>query len=216
MTAGSSTSVLALRSIENAVAGMTRNDNDVEAQEAGCDTLARLVDDADDKAKVRAAIANHGGVAAIVAALTKHCNDFRMPEAGCGALAKIAEGNSHEAREVLAEKGGVDAVIRAMSLYPGEMKVQLAGCSILASVADKSSERREIVASKGGAQAVMLAMVNHEDVRPVGLRLLLVLDRPEIDSARDAIRKEKGADRVDKALDEIRQELATAGGARMR
>merc|ERR1712080_692840 len=107
----------------------------------------RLVEEADDPAKVRILIARLGAVTAIVDALRRHSTDFRMPEAGCAALAKLAEGSPPQICEALLERGGIDAVLKAMLLYPAELKVQQAGTSVLVSLAAPSSDQQEIVSS---------------------------------------------------------------------
>merc|ERR1719401_867886 len=170
---------------------MTQSEHDAEAQEVGCETIARLIEDSAEPEKVRPVVARLGGITAIVQALGRHSNDFRIPEAGCAVLAKLVEDGQSKICDQLVDGGGVDAVLKAMLLYPGELKVQEAGSAILASVAEDSVERREVVATKGGVHAVMLAMIHHEEVRPVGAKFLALLDKKELDSAGESLRKEK-------------------------
>lgn len=207
---------LSLRAIEAAVSGMTRDENDIEAQEVGCESLVGIIEESDEPEKVKLAIARLGGIKAVVDALRRHSNDFRMPEAGCHVLAKLAEGSQTQICESLLERGGVEAVLKSMMLYPGESKVQQAGAEVLASVAEGSRERQELVASMGGVHAVMLAMIHYEEVRPTGLRFLILLDKKELDDAGAALCKEKGSERMEKALSEIEQEVLNAGGSRAR
>lgn len=208
----SSQGVLVRGGIKDAVKTMQEGERDAEVQEQACHQLVSLLKGSDEPRKVKAAIVQEGGIAAITLGMNQHMHEFQMPEAGCRALAKLCE-DSPEVKEELAEKGGIDIVLRVMLRYPGEYEVQEAGTSILASMTERAnSDRKDVLATKGAAQVVMSAILNHDRLKPSGTKVLAAMDPHEVKVARETLCKEKGADRVEKPLQEIQNEVSQLNG----
>merc|ERR1712100_86848 len=100
-----------------------------------------------------------------------------------------------------------------MSTYPGEVKVQEASCNILASLAT-TGERREVIAGKGGVEAVLMAVINHGEMKPAGMKLLRTFDKSELAAARDVLTKAKDGGRVASFLNDIEEEVRRVGDGR--
>mmetsp|Transcript_113273 Transcript_113273/g.196441 ORF Transcript_113273/g.196441 Transcript_113273/m.196441 type:complete len:229 (+) Transcript_113273:152-838(+) len=199
--------------IKAAVKTMQEGERDAEVQEQACHQLVSLLKDSADPRKVKAAIVQEGGIEAITSGMNRHMNEFQMPEAGCRALSKLSE-DSPEVKEELTEKGGIDIVLRVMLRYPGEYEVQESGTNILANIADKATaDRRDVIATKGAAQVVMSAMLNHERLKSLGTKVLAAMDPHEVRVARETLCKEKGADRVEKPLQDIQNEVSQLNGS---
>jgi hypothetical protein len=112
------------------VALMRAGAGDVEVQRAGCSALWIL---AAGNAGNRVAIAEAGGVQAVVGAMKLHQGIAAVQEMGCGALMNLALNAGN--RMAIGEAGGVQVVIDAMKIHEGIAEIQRWGCRALMNLA---------------------------------------------------------------------------------
>ena len=149
----------------DSTAGTVRS---TELHEAGCSALARLAFDDKDNQK---AIADAGGIEAVVDAMRENKGHAGMQVAGCRALVNLASDN-RDNQKTIVDAGGIEAVGDAMRENKGHAGMQLARCKALlarlVNLASDDKNDRKAVADAGKcfieALQPMKDFPNHESL----------------------------------------------------
>ena len=122
----------------------------------------------------RQAIAEQGGIGAVVLAMRSQRRVAPVQEQGCRALAMLAF--SDDNRQAIVAKHGIEVVVAALSRHRASADVTQYACAALVNLSN-SAAHRAAVAAKDGIAAVVGAIVAQQanaDVQRWGLRFVCV------------------------------------------
>jgi len=149
-------SLEARKSIGSLVLGMSNFATADTIQQECCGALRNLA--AKDPGN-QVAIADHGGITAVLQALGRHQRHARVQESGCGALCNLAVNADNQV--AIADQGGITAVLQALGRHQCHAGVQMQGCGALRNLA-VNADNQKVIADLGGIEAVLGAMGRHE------------------------------------------------------
>jgi hypothetical protein len=158
---------------------MERLSEDKDVQVSACLALEKLALDAENET----AIADVGGVEAILAAMMTHYTDVAVHEAAWGALWNLSCRNADSVMTV-DTAGGMEAIIAAMQHHVDSPAIQRNACGTLANLCVSNDARRTALAKSGGFVAVAAALQRHWDDQDVKNEASYALTALLEDSAR--------------------------------
>jgi hypothetical protein len=135
---------------------MERLTDHTDIQVSACRALEKLALDADNET----AIADVGGVEAILAAMMANFVNESVHEAAWGALWNLSCRNADSVMTV-DTAGGMEAIIAAMQHHVGNPAIQRNACGTLANMCISNDARRAALAKAGGFVAIATALQRH-------------------------------------------------------
>jgi hypothetical protein len=135
---------------------MERFTDHADIQVAACCALEKLALDVDNET----AIADVGGVEAILAAMMANFTNASVHEATWGALMNLSCRNADSVMTV-DTAGGMEAIIAAMQHHVDNPLIQRNACGTLANLCVSNDMRRAALAKAGGFVAISAALQRH-------------------------------------------------------
>jgi hypothetical protein len=138
------------------VQSMERFTDNVDIQVSACRALEKLALDGENET----AIADVGGVEAILAAMMANFTNASVHEAAWGALMNLSCQNADSVMTV-DTTGGMDAIIAAMQHHVDNPTIQRNACGTLANLCISNDTRRAALVKAGGFVAIAAALQRH-------------------------------------------------------
>jgi hypothetical protein len=138
------------------VQSMERFTDNADIQVSACRALEKLALDGENET----AIADVGGVEAILAAMMANFMNEAVHEAAWGALMNLSCRNADSVMTV-DTAGGMEAIIAAMQQHVDNPAIQRHACGTLANLCISNDTRRAALAKAGGFVAISAALQRH-------------------------------------------------------
>lgn len=138
------------------VQNMERLTDHADIQVSACRALEKLALDGENET----AIADVGGVEAILAAMMANFKNESLHEAAWGALMNLSCRNADSVMTV-DTAGGMEAIIAAMQYHVTNADIQRNACGTLANLCISNETRRAALAKAGGFVAIAAALQRH-------------------------------------------------------
>ena len=145
-----------------------------------------------NNADIQVAIAQLGGIEAVLEVCARHPDDTEVQINAVGALWLIASRNANN-KMAIAQLGGIKAVLKTLVLHPTAALVHQQALRALASLSANNANNKMAIAQLGGIEAVLEARARHQDDAAVQQQAMVVLRNITTNNAENQVRSRSSA-----------------------